>query len=133
MSTEQPSKLAVRKSERELKTVKRGRRKPVFAGIIILLSGILLILLGLVYSLMVASLLMMVCLTLLGIMAILGGYYAIRRRRWRTALVGAICATIVPLSLAVMDYTGLIVFGAFALAGIGAVILIILSRKDFVA
>ncbi|MFW6056692.1 MAG: hypothetical protein ACOC9B_05235, partial [Chloroflexota bacterium] len=53
---------------------------------------------------------------LLGIVAIIGGIFAIRRQQWSLALAGAICATITPMSF---------VLGAVA------VVFIALSRGEF--
>ena len=69
---------------------------------------------------------------LLGITAIVGGYFAIRKRRWRISLLGAICVIIVPLSLALLDSTGLGFFVTVALIGMLAVAFIVMSRRDFI-
>ena len=53
---------------------------------------------------------------ILGILAIIGGILALRRKAWVLALVGAICAMIWPTSL----------------LGILALIFIAISRKEFV-
>ena len=51
----------------------------------------------------------------LGVVAIIGGYFALRRRVWGMALAGAICALIWPLSI----------------LGILATIFVALSKQEF--
>ena len=54
-------------------------------------------------------------LIILGIVAIVGGIYAIRRKVWGMALAGAICA----------------LFSVFGVLGILSIIFVSLSRKEF--
>ena len=114
----------------------QSKWKPITAGVINILLGILTILLGLFYSMFVPSLIQLVItllfIPLLGITAIVGGYFAIRKRRWRISLLGAICVIIVPLSLALLDSTGLGFFVTVALIGMLAVAFIVMSRRDFI-
>jgi len=54
-------------------------------------------------------------LIILGIIAIVGGIYAVRRKIWGLALVGSICA----------------LFGPWAILGIPAIIFVILGKGEF--
>ncbi len=55
---------------------------------------------------------------ILGVVAIVGGIFALMRRRWGWSLAGAICATLTPMSF---------------LLGVLAIVLIALSRDEFEA
>ncbi len=52
---------------------------------------------------------------ILGIIAIIGGIYALKRRAWGLALAGSICA----------------LFGPWAILGILAIIFVILGKDEF--
>jgi hypothetical protein len=97
---------------------------PVVAGILIIVAGVVDLLVGLLvgvrghavgffafWGLGVRGLPHII----LGIIAIIGGAFAVQRRVWLMALVGAICALMWPLTL----------------LGILAIIFVSLSQKEF--
>ena len=110
---------------------------PTTTGILSIISGVLGLLYGLVLILLFSMLAPMmglygasaaearvvmtvmqafgIPLVILGIVAIVGGVYAIRRRIWGLALAGAICA----------------IFSVFGILGILSVIFVSLSKKEF--
>jgi len=67
-----------------------------------------------------------------GILAVIGGLYAFKRRGWRLALTGAIAASlsIVPIFIIVTIATQL-EWRLFSILGIAALVLTLLSRKEF--
>ena len=118
-------------------------RKPKIAGGIAIFAGTLTILASLFFIGLSEEWIMFGWAPLLGIIAIVGGYFATRIRRWTLAITGAVCATILPLFLVFAtvvdcivrkDYTDLnyllfIVPGV--IVGILAVILMTMSKEDF--
>lgn len=139
--------------------VKPSKRKPVIAGIILILAGLPILLFGIVFGFAVllglltihvgiisvlATSAVWLAIIISGIMAIIGGIFAISQRRWWLALVGAVCATIVPLSYAVYDLFKIDTYKAFpsdiyvgilawmgVIAGILAIAFIAVSRRIF--
>ena len=68
-----------------------------------------------------------------GLVAMLGGLYAIRRKKWNIVYLGAIAA-IVPLiipSLFLFGLEGNPTWWAIVLIGIAAIVLTLLSKKEF--
>ncbi len=101
---------------------------PVIAGVLILISvgfraiallGVLLFgLFILIWPpggglIAVGAVVLIICLGLL-VLAVVGGVYALQRRRWGWALAGAIVAAL-----------------PFSLLGIAAIVLLALSREEF--
>jgi len=86
-------------------------KRPAVAGILSILAGVIEIIMGSSLSLSEESPFGWVCA--LGIIALVGGVYAIKRKMWGLALAGAICSLL-----------------AFPL-GIPAIILIARSRGEF--
>ena len=96
---------------------------PVTAGILTIIAGVVDFLVGLIrgaighagffsiWGLGVRG----VPLIVLGIIAVIGGVFALQRKAWVIALVGAICALIWPLTL----------------LGILSIVFVCLSRKEF--
>ena len=102
-----------------METTTKRTVKPIVAGILTLVSApfVLSQALGgaLQGHLLMGQILMWVC-AILGITAIVGGIFAIRRRIWGLALAGSICAT---LSL----FTWYL--------GVAATVLMFLAQKEF--
>ena len=59
---------------------------------------------------------LVICLSILGIVAIIGGIFAIKRKNYHMAIAGSICAVISP----------------GVLLGVASIILVVLSEKEFV-
>lgn len=96
---------------------------PVTAGILTIIAGVVDFLVGLIrgaighagfFSIWVLGA-RGVPLIVLGIIAVIGGVFALQRKAWLMALIGAICALMWPLSL----------------FGILAIIFVALSQKEF--
>lgn len=100
---------------------------PLIAGILNIIIGIIILIMLLIFAIIPAIVHinigqveagMLVFLILpgliIGMLAVAGGIFAIRRKRWGWALAGSIAAAINPLPL-----------------GIIAVILVVLSKKEF--
>jgi len=67
-----------------------------------------------------------------GVLAIVGGAYAFKRKKWRFALVGAVAASLalVPLAVA-LSYMAHPAWSLVALPAIATVIVTLLSKKQF--
>ena len=102
--------------------------KPAVAGILCVVAGAPAIVIAIIASLLgragilagmplVSAIIGIVVLPviILGIVAIIGGIYALRRERWGLALAGAICALVPPAGI----------------LGIPAIIFIILGKDEF--
>jgi len=139
--------------------------KPKAAGILCVIEGaIVVVILGIILGIMLVSLGTGPTTTLyepaipfviliffvipsipFGILAIVGGVYALRRRRWALALAGSICALIFGIiaNYIALGMTGawlslvpsylLIVlpFVVFGLLGLLALIFVILGKREF--
>ena len=98
-----------------------GRRwMPTAAGILSIIAGVIAFLLFILVAAMdgpegVAGAIFGLALIAIGIVAIVGGVFALRRRIWGLALAGAICS--VPGSL---------------ILGIPAIVFIAMSKREFV-
>jgi uncharacterized membrane protein len=103
-------------------------RKPTAAGIVSVLCGVFtifyrsgrIIRMGLSWL----SLSFDALSIAIGLLAVLGGTFAIRRRRWRLALTGAICAVFPPHPWGIETLTPLL--------GVLAIVFIVVSRSEFV-
>lgn len=97
--------------------------KPTTAGILSIIAGAMGLIVGTVIALlggafawllglvpMVPDLLTLsfIPLIILGIVAIVGGIYALRRRVWGLALAGAICAFLIPPPITVLGILAII-------------------------
>jgi hypothetical protein len=99
--------------------------KPTTAGILALIAGALEVIIGLLFAAGVGVLggilgmgwlsVIFAPLIIFGIIAIVGGIYALRRRIWGLALAGSICALI----------------GPWFLLGILAIIFVSLGKREF--
>ena len=83
------------------KTTKEKTWKPTVAGILCIIAGAIGVISGIALAVFFASsgagwfgAVTGAPLTILGIVAIVGGIYALRRRRWGLALAGSICTLI---------------------------------------
>lgn len=105
--------------------------KPTTAGILSIICGGFGVIIGSVIALLGGSVAWMVGvpffvprllgligvpMIVLGVVAIIGGIYAVRRRLWGLALAGAICALLIPPQL---------------ILGILAIIFVILGKDEF--
>jgi hypothetical protein len=99
---------------------------PVGAGILMIIAGAGELIAGLAISTIGAVVTFFIAglggvfgfpLIILGIVAIVGGIYALRRRAWGMALAGAICALFLP-------YGGTVL-------GILAIIFVAISKQEF--
>jgi hypothetical protein len=109
---------------------KKGTWKPTTAGILSIVAGAAELFFGIIYSSLsglVGSLsgtpelsvifgILGIPLIILGIVAIVGGIFSLRRRVWGLALAGAICS---PFLLPV------------TILGILAIIFVAMSKKEF--
>jgi hypothetical protein len=124
--------------------------KPTVAGILCIVGGIIGLLVGIFWALVALSLMgdpavqgpgglpvEVVALWIWGgiasMMAIIGGIYALRRRRWRLALAGSICAL---FSLPVIFGFSLLIMVGYALAivvipAILPTILVVRGKREF--
>lgn len=92
--------------------------KPVVAGILSIVAGGIGILSGMgfsVYPLFWEDIGFGVALYMIGLVAIMGGIFALRRRVWGLALTGAICA----------------LFPGMLILGILAIVFTALSKEEF--
>jgi hypothetical protein len=146
------------------KAIKERTWKPKVAGILCIVAGtIVVVISGIVVAAGLTSppptdadpagYLMMIFFfgpsIILGIIAIVGGIYALRRRVWGLALVGSICALIVPVTLVILVMSFSIDAGAaigeinltipeilagftiLAITGILAIIFVIMGKREF--
>jgi hypothetical protein len=106
--------------------------KPIVAGVLDILSGAFL--LGITLFLAIPGITWIVpTLVLPAILAIVGGVYAIMRRKWPMALAGSISAVLTLLALGAVYYrtSEEIIAWVPALVGISAVALTVLSKEEF--
>jgi len=103
--------------------------KPTTAGILSIIAGVIELLVGLGFAIglgLLGSLggllpaggilaVLAVPIIIIGIIALVGGIYALRRRVWGLALAGAICS----------------LFGPWVLLGILAIIFVSLGKGEF--
>ena len=104
-------------------------RMPKIAGILDIVVGSLILIVLLIFGVSpmiiapveagifhfdLSSLFMIVPALTIGLLAIIGGIFAIKRSKWRLALAGSIAAAINPTPL-----------------GIAAIVLVVLSKKEF--
>ena len=101
--------------------------KPTTAGILSVIAGAMNVILGIVFAILgvlagmgltflgVAWGVVVPSIILLGIIAIVGGIYALRGRIWGLALAGSICA----------------LFGPAGFLGIPAIIFVIRGKREF--
>jgi hypothetical protein len=99
--------------------------KPTTAGILALIAGALEVIIGLLFAAGVGVLggilgmgwlsVIFAPLIIFGIIAIVGGIYALRRRIWGLAIAGSICALI----------------GPWFLLGILGIIFVSLGKREF--
>ena len=99
--------------------------KPTTAGILAIIAGVLELIIGLLFATGVAVFggifgmgwlsVIFAPLIIFGIIAIVGGVYALMRRVWGLALAGSICALI----------------GPWFLLGILAIIFVSLGKREF--
>jgi hypothetical protein len=71
--------------------------KPTTAGVLCIIAGAIGVGILIPVAVLFGSISLVICtpLIILGIMPIVGGIYALRRRRWGLALAGAICCALV--------------------------------------
>jgi hypothetical protein len=94
---------------RVTKAIKEKTWKPTTAGILSIIAGAIQVMIGIVVATLIAAFGGIVWffgigwlsatgapLIVLGIIAIVGGIYALRRRVWGLALAGSICALVGP-------------------------------------
>ncbi|HEX75976.1 MAG TPA: hypothetical protein G4O12_05245 [Dehalococcoidia bacterium] len=94
-------------------------RKPTVAGILDIISAVFVLVQVLGPLLQWHSLearILLPIIVIIGILAIVGGIYALRRKIWGLALAGAICATLSQFTF---------------FLGIAAIILTVVSKKEF--
>ena len=120
---------------------------PITAGVLDILNGILGIIIGLFFWMFVGLLFWGtfyeiggLLLIVIGVLAIVGGVYAFKRKRWCLALAGAIAA-IIPTVVAMYDFWERFnpnyffplptLQGFIGIPAIVAIILTVLSRKQF--
>ena len=99
--------------------------KPTVAGILAIIAGVLGVIIGVLFAAGVGVLggifgmgwlsIIFAPLIIFGIIAIVGGIYALQRRIWGLALAGSICALI----------------GPWFLLGILAIIFVSLGKREF--
>ena len=121
-------------------------RKPVVAGVLDIVSAVMCLwfLLGLSLEGTVfwavfpkdlfglnnpSTVYLIITLPLVGmaILALIGGTFALRRKKWGVALAGSIAAILPCLPLALAE-TGFIAFG---LLGVAAIILVVKAKTEF--
>ena len=103
---------------------KKGTWMPKTAGILSIVAGAIEILGGITAGSLLTTLVDLpgigaitgFPLVILGIVAIVGGVFSLRRRIWGLALAGAICSLLLP---------------TIALLGILAIIFVAMSKKEF--
>jgi hypothetical protein len=134
--------------------------KPIAAGILCIIEGaIVVVITGMIVALGIGPaftsdepILLMILIffgipsIMFGILAIVGGIYALRRRRWALALAGSICALIFGIiaNYIVLGMTGawlslvpssellaVLPFVVFGLLGMLALIFVILGKREF--
>ncbi len=106
--------------------------KPIAAGVLDILSGAFL--LGITLFLAIRGIAWIVApLVLPAILAIVGGVYAMIRRKWPMALAGSISAFFTLLAFGAIYYSTSeeIIVWVPTLVGIGAIVLSVLSKKEF--
>ena len=86
--------------------------KPITAGILAIIAGVI----GIGWGVIVGA-----GFIVLGILALIGGIHALRRRLWGLALSGAICAA------ALFPHVG----RTALVLGVPAIIFVTLSKKEF--
>ena len=94
--------------------------KPIAAGILSILSGTFIVWYRLSELIRVGSSPVGI---ILGLIAIVGGIFAIRRRAWGLALAGAICAIVPPHPWGFLIWTPIL--------GILAVVFVVSSKSEF--
>lgn len=108
---------------------------PIAAGTLNILSGVSGAYYCITFVLSHKSWVVIVILPLAAtaIYAIRGGVYALKRREWRRALIGSISAVFTLLILGWVYYieTREMIYWILTLVGITAVVLTVISRKDF--
>jgi hypothetical protein len=132
--------------------------KPTTAGILCIIAGIIGVVPGIVVAALVGSMFSIGLFfvigapsIILGVIAIVGGIYALRRRIWKLALAGSICAFVVPV---IVVTSGMIIIAAglsegspltipeilasiwylivgFGIPGILAIIFVIRGKREF--
>ena len=113
---------------RVAKAIKEKTWKPTAAGILCIIAGAIGVIAGMVVAALIAAFGGIVWffgigwlgvtgapLIILGIIAIVGGLYALKRRIWGLALAGSICALISPAGI----------------LGILAIIFVIMGKDEF--
>ena len=115
---------------------------PIIAGILDVLSGVFQ-LMAAVFFLSMSNVDVMVgrleeiypiiiTLILFALLAVIGGIYNIRRTKWPLAITGSIAASIfLPLMLYFVIWGTVFQWLLFMLPGIIAIILTVLSKKEF--
>ena len=88
-------------------------KRPAIGGVLSIIAGVIELMIGFASSFAISGNPVGWFMALLGIVAIVGGVFAIKRRLWGFALAGAICSLVT------------------LLLGIPAVILIVLSKAEF--
>jgi hypothetical protein len=73
---------------------------------------------------------------IIGLLAIIGGIYALRRHKWRWALIGSISAALGIAGIPIVVYTlswspFTFVFAGFGILGVPAIIFTVLSKTEF--
>jgi hypothetical protein len=94
--------------------------KPIAAGILSIISGTFIVWYRLSELIRVGSSPVGI---ILGLIAIVGGIFAIRRRAWGLALAGAICAIVPPHPWGFLIWTPIL--------GILAVVFVVSSKSEF--
>ena len=94
--------------------------KPTAAGILSIISGTFIVWYRLSELIRIGSSLVGI---MLGLIAIVGGIFAIRRRVWGLALAGAICAIVPPHPWGFLIWTPVL--------GILAVVFVVSSKSEF--
>ena len=121
--------------------------QPVTAGILSIINGAFELLGGIIVSLVAAAISALVDgrtraevagipFMIIGIAAIAGGFFSLKKRFWTTSLAGAICALVVPLIFfaalwATAPAWALGLGSAFIICGILSLIFIVQSRHEF--
>lgn len=112
---------------RVAEAVKKRTWKPKVGGILAIIAGVFQVLIGTVFAIIFVEAVLgllgfalwglgwSLLVLLIGIVAIVGGIYALRRRIWGLALAGSICALV----------------GPWFILGILAIIFVILGKREF--
>jgi hypothetical protein len=95
-------------------------RKPIAAGILSIISGAFIVWYRSSELIQVGSSSVGI---VLGLIAIAGGVFAIRRKVWGLALTGAICAIVPPHPWGYLIWTPVL--------GISALVFVVLSKSEF--